>query len=555
MKRVRATRIVVVGVVLAVLSGCAAIPTSGPVERVDDESGLGESTVRYTPTGPAPGASRVQILSGFLDAMLAYPVSHQLAAQYLTPEAAAAWRPGSGTTVYDAATTSDDDDGTGVDLQVSARLDDQGRFRPVRAAHRVELDLRRVDGQWRIATPPDGVLVSADWYDDYVRPFNLYFLDASGQHLVPDPVHEVVGDQLATSLMTSLAAGPTGGEPPGLTTAVPPSDELRSSVPIVDAVAQVDFSTRVADLSTEDQRRLSAQIAWTLRQVPSVTDLRITGDGSVVAPTGDAIQDVSGWASFGPDKSRRWVYATTEAGVRQVGPTSSSPVPGFDAEPAADVSMVTSGADLVVAVGTAVARIGVVGSDEALEVSGSRFARPVIDIDGFAWLLDRPGGGVRLRVSDGTGLDTVDVGAASDFSAFSVSPDGARYVAVVDEVLVVGGIDRREGRPVRLTEPTPIPTAEQRAVRGRSPVWIDGVRIAYLGSPGSQVQSIRIDGTDPVDGWPGGGQLLPDVTPVSLVSTSAAASDLYLLDVDGRLWFLGPTRWIEIDIAAVRGIA
>ena len=42
---------------IALLTGCATIPTSGPVERVEDESGLGESTVRYMPAGPAKDAT------------------------------------------------------------------------------------------------------------------------------------------------------------------------------------------------------------------------------------------------------------------------------------------------------------------------------------------------------------------------------------------------------------------------------------------------------------------------------------------------------------------
>ena len=77
---------------VVVLAGCAGIPTSGPVERVEDEVGLGESTVRYTPSGPIAGMTETQIVRGFLDAMLAYPVTHRVAAEYrsaASPSAAA----------------------------------------------------------------------------------------------------------------------------------------------------------------------------------------------------------------------------------------------------------------------------------------------------------------------------------------------------------------------------------------------------------------------------------------------------------------------------------
>ena len=69
--RVRAATLVALAVVAALLTGCATIPTSGPVERVEDESGLGESTVRYRPAVPAKYATETQIITGFLGAMLA----------------------------------------------------------------------------------------------------------------------------------------------------------------------------------------------------------------------------------------------------------------------------------------------------------------------------------------------------------------------------------------------------------------------------------------------------------------------------------------------------
>ncbi|WP_313410360.1 GerMN domain-containing protein, partial [Aeromicrobium sp.] len=317
-----------VALAVVVMAGCAAIPTSGPVERVEDEAGLGESTVRYMPAGPANDATETQIINGFLDAMLAYPVTHRVAAEYLTPEAAQQWRPGRSTTVYTDAEVFSVSVGSGwIDLRTESRLDAQGRLRSSDRAQRFDLELTRVDGQWRIATPPDGVLVSRDWFDDYVRAFDLYFLDAAGRHLVPVPVHEVVGDQLATSLMTSLAIGPHE-DTPALITAVPPASDLRASVPVVDGVAQVDFATRVGELSPSAQKQLSAQVAWTLRQVPVVTDLQITGDGTVVAPTGDAIQDARGWASFGPDKSRRWAFVVAGGTVHQVGVRARAPLRG-----------------------------------------------------------------------------------------------------------------------------------------------------------------------------------------------------------------------------------
>lgn len=540
----------VVAVLAAVLTGCASIPTSGPVERVEDEAGLGESTVRYMPAGPARDATETQVINGFLDAMLAYPVTHRVAAEYLTPAAAQEWRPGRSTTVYSRAEVFSVSVGTGwIDLATESRLDAQGRLRRTGPSRRIDLDLRRVDGQWRIATPPDGVLVSSDWFDDYVRAFDLYFLDESGRHLVPVPVHEVVGDQLATSLMTSLALGPREGAPE-LGTAVPPAGDLRASVPVVDGVAQVAFSSRVGELSATVQKRLSAQVAWTLRQVPVVTDIQITGDGTVVAPSGDAIQDASGWASFGPDKSRRWAFVVAGGTVHQVGVRSRAPMPGPFGGDDEGASSVTAADDRVAAVWADRARVGAIDGGDPVEISGERFLRPVIDIDALTWLVDRPGGRARVRIHDGESIALVPAPGLEGVTSFAVSPDGARYAATADGRLLVGGVERADGRVVSLSRPVRLSTR----VAARQVVWADGSRVAHLGPVGTQVQSVRIDGTDAVDAWPGGGQLLSDIEPVELVATSAAQSDLYLRDVEGGVWVLDRTRWVPVDVPLSSGL-
>jgi len=547
----RATAALVLALVAAVLAGCAAIPTSGPVERVEDEAGLGESTVRYMPAGPTRDATETQIINGFLDAMLAYPVTHRVAAEYLTPEAAQEWRPGDATTVYTRAEVFSVSVGSGwIDLATESRLDAQGRLRGSGGSQRIDIELERIDGQWRISTPPDGVLVNTGWFEDYVRSFDLFFLDESGSHLVPVPVHEVVGDQLATSLMASLALGPGRGSP-GLTTAVPDASTLRASVPVVDGVAEVDFSAPVGEMSVAAQRRLSAQVAWTLRQVPVVTDVRISGSGTVIAPSGDAVQDASGWASFGPDKSRRWVFVTAGGRVHQVGLRSRRPMPGTWGDDDQDAAMVTASEDRAAAVWADRARVSSATGSNPVDISGDGFLRPVIDIDQKTWLVDRPGDRTRIRVHDGASIVLVPATGLDGLSSFAVSPDGARYAATSGGRLLVGGIERREGRIVSLARPRVLRTQDP----ARQVVWVDGSRVAHLGPAGTQVRSVRIDGTDPVDAWPGGGQLLPDIEPVGLVATTAARSDLYLIDAEGEVWVLDRTRWVPVDVPQARGIA
>ncbi|MET0467294.1 MAG: LpqB family beta-propeller domain-containing protein, partial [Aeromicrobium sp.] len=390
-----------------------------------------------------------------------------------------------------------------------------------------------------------------DWFEDYVRAFDLYFLDETGRHVVPVPVHEVVGDQLATSLMTSLALGPQADDAPGLTTAIPPADELRASVPVVNGVAQVDFSRRVGDLSIATQKRISAQVAWTLRQVPAVTEIQVTGDGTVVAPTGDLLQDAGGWASFGPDKSRRWVYVTAGGIVHQVGARAQEPVPGAWGRDDGGATMVVVADDRAVGVWSDRARITAADGSDPLEVTGEGFLRPVLDIDGKAWLVDHVDGRARVRVHDGRSFALVPSPGLARLSSFAISPDGTRYAATASGRLLLGGVMRVEGRVVGLTRPVEQATPDP----ARQVVWVDGSRVAHLGPRGTQVRSVRIDGTGVVDAWPGGGQLLPDIVPVGLVATAAASSDLYLIDDAGGVWMLDRTQWVSVDVPLARGIA
>ncbi|HPU14295.1 MAG TPA: GerMN domain-containing protein [Aeromicrobium sp.] len=548
-------RLTVALIVTSVLTAaCAAIPSSGQVERVDDDGGLGQSTVRYTPAGPIPGASREQIMRGFLDAMLAYPVSHRVAAQYLTAGAARSWRPNESTTVYSVAQPKTEGASSWLELQLSSYLDEQGRLSPSSATERLEVDMVKQDGQWRINTAPPGVLVSQRWFDDYIRGFELYFLDESGRRVVPVPVYEVVGDQLATSLMTSIAIGPKRADPPGLSTAVGEAADLRSSVPIVDGVAEVEFSTRVGELSAAKQRQLSAQIAWTLRQVPGVTGIQVTGDGTVVAPAGDAVQDALGWASFGPDKSRRWVTAVVKNAVYQVHDLAVVPVSGPWGKNASGAALVTTGHDQVAAVWPDRARVTAAEDlKDTIEVGGDQFLRPVIDREAAVWLVDSVGGRNRIRVVTGAGprvlaeLPNYGLGRAS---SFAVSPDGSRYALVVDHRLYLGGIDRRGGKPIGLTEPVRLKTGQ----RVTEVAWLESVTLGYLADGVRQLQSVRIDGTGAIAAWPGGGQLLGEIEPVALFATAEPQPDVYLQDAAGGLWVLDRTRWVKVDLGKVSGI-
>ena len=546
------------------MSACAGIPSSGPVTRVADDGGLGESTVRYSPARPAEGASPQQIVRGYLDAMLAYPSSSGTATAFLTTDGAKKWGPAAGVRVYSSIgisspTLAAGEDGETTDktrnpvevqtrLVVDASLDQQGHY--TRSARPAELTYRleRVDGEWRIANPQVGLLVSRKFFDDYFRPFNVYNFDQPGRRLVPDPVHLLVGDQLATGLVTSLARGPAASTAGAVRTYLPPLDALRPSVPVSDdGVADVEFSSDFSAMPQSARDRLSAQIVWTLRQVPDVTAVRLAGASSVLS--GDSgPQDVSSWGGYGPSIARGRAYAISEGRVVQIDDSTVKRISGAwgrDARGAVAIGVSEDGVAGVLG-GRKLVRVTNRKGTDARTFAGSRFITPRWDDDGNAWLLDHQGTRSRVRLVTGDRVRTLNTGRLADLdvTTFALSPDGSRYAVTAQGVagpsLLVGWVKRNaDDRILGLSDPTDVhtPTRSPRSVS-----WSSGTELTYLADSqsGRQVYTTAIDGSSTSGGLSRGGALLPDVRPSALAIGVGPSPNRYAADARNRLWILEP---------------
>ncbi|MET0448027.1 MAG: GerMN domain-containing protein, partial [Aeromicrobium sp.] len=316
----RPVRYLVAVLVTTVASACAVIPSSGPVTRVADDEGLGQSAVRYAPARPIPGASPEQIVRGYLDAMLAFPVSSRTASAFLTPAAAEVWSASAQVRIYSGPEVAQTEEagnrgelrnqpGGPVSVRLGftedAQLDRQGRYTRRAAPAALSYSLEQVDGEWRIANPQSGILIDRKFFADYFRPFELYFFDRPGRRLVPETVHLVSGDQLATTLVANLTGGPAPEGTDAIRTYVPARKSLRPSVPISDdGIADVEFTQDFGDLSSSAREHLSAQVVWTLRQVPGVEGVQIVGGSTALAAGGDEVQPIQAWGGFGPSTAR-----------------------------------------------------------------------------------------------------------------------------------------------------------------------------------------------------------------------------------------------------------
>ncbi len=554
-------------VVAAVAAGCAGIPSSGPVERVADDGGPDQSTVRYEPIGPSRGASPQQIVRGYLDAMLAYPVSTGTAASYLTPAAARGWRSSEGVRVYTSpeVTLPGPDSDRAVDVLLRstevARLDRQGHHTRSRGKRERTYRLERVDGEWRIANPQDGVMVTRTYYGDYFRPYPLLFFDASGERLVADLVHLAVGDQLPTGLVTSLARGParTAGT---LRTYVPDAGDLRPSVTISRNVADVEFSAPRTRLSEAGQDRLAAQIVWTLRSVPGLEGVRITAGTAILSARGERVHPIEAWGGFGPPTGDDHTYAVLDDQLVEIEGAAVRPFPGEwgrDARGAVE-AVVSDDAVAAVLGGRNEVRVTDRDGGDALSVPGDGFIAPDWDRDDRLWLVDRPAGSTRVRVVEGRRPRTLATGdLRGAVESFAISPDNGWYAATTrsgDGTLLVGPVRRdKDDRVTGLGAPRVLPIG---VARPRSVGWVSTTRVGFLGASdaGVQLYDVALDGTDLAGGDTGGGPLLPDVDATTLADRIGSESGRWVVDAEQRLWYLPPDGlWRLVDDRRFTGLS
>lgn len=529
---------------VATLVGCASIPTSGQVQRGPVETEPPGSTESFRPAPPAAGASPTEIAHGFLDAMLAYPVSSRVAAMYLTPEAADAWNPRTETRVYADPRAVEQGSSVQMRITTSSLLDSRGRWSAGPGEEVVDFDLERVDGQWRISNPPAGSLVTEGFFEDYVRPFNLYFIDRARGVLVPVPVHLVVGDQLPTRLMAALAQGPDDSV--SATTVVPEPDALRPAVPVnPQGVADVSFSASSGRDTTSD-RDMSAQIVWTLKQVLGVRAVRISVGGDVVSPGAGPNQPTTSWSGFGPDGTERRVVVLSDGEAFTMDGKRAERL-RIDAAGASAAAMSTR---IAVSRDHGIDVLGVGGTVIAT-LAGSGLLAPVVDRHEHVWAVSAGG---LVSLFDGEVRDVATLPGRLD--SFAVSPDASRYAVVRDGRVGIGQIIREAGAVTGLTPPRWLDTQTH---EGTVVEWLDSTRVVHLSRlPGGELEAwaTRIDSSSTI--LLQSGPSLDGVSIAGLVDLAVAGAttrSIYALDDAGDVWLLDGDAWALTSASGVTALS
>lgn len=443
-----------------VVAGCSQVPTSGPVVSGNPVRAQEQPPyVAFGAAAPEPGADPAGIVDGFVDAMSAFHPGYDVAKQFLTPEAASTWEPSTHVLVHEGTRPSlevVEDNRVEMTVTVSGTVLPDGSYITTEAGQtrQFQLELERVEGEWRISNPPEGTLISEDNFAREFEAHNLCFFDPGYRVFVPDPVYVPKSGQAATLLAQRLLDGPSDWLEPAVRTAFPESADLSvSSVPVESGTATVELSEEAQGTQPEQREQMVAQLACTLGGLTEVTAVAVNADGVSMLGQGVTAVQPSDYERYDPDRLTEGgaLYAVRDTGVvvadqedeflPVTGPLGS--LRGVD-EVAVDPSrgraatVVKERTELQLAEFTD-------GAVRRLLYEGEGLAAPAWDLLGLVWAVDRSGGQGRLVALDpergeinvqGTELEELDV------SRFSIAPDGTRLVLVADGQAYVGLIVR-----------------------------------------------------------------------------------------------------------------
>jgi hypothetical protein len=521
-----------------VLSGCAQIPTSGPVKSGGDpQLAQADNRVRSIGRPPRPGDSPTNVVEGFLASSADFRNDHAVAREYLTPTAAQRWRPQAGTVVYDPTASPPTPgggpvtvDSTDLTYEVTeqGRINEDGSFTSVAPGTAVtrSFHLTKVDGEWRISSLEDGLLLSSADVDDAYHRVALYFVAPSGTTVVPDLVFLPELPGLTTKVVARLLRGPAADLHGAVSSAFPDGTALDvNAVSVTNGLATVQLNSAARQANDEARVQMSAQLVYTLKQFPEITHVRITAGGQDLGVTGVAVEQPfsTSWPLYDPDylsTNEPSAYYAHAGAIGSFGKGTFNPVrnSGGRAAPPLRTPAVSLDLQRLSAVGTdgRTVYVGPMAVNATMQprIKGTDLSQPSWDRGQNLWVVNRGSGELWYLADGAQGVQVVALPrdpAGLDLTGVAVGRDGARVALIfgtgAHAILEVAAIQRIEtvdgGERVGLIdihEPRPDLSGV------RDVTWADATTIAVLGSvAGSGTgpfvldpQGYRIDNIQPL---------------------------------------------------------
>ncbi len=533
------------------LAACASIPTSGSVEQgsvVEEEATQG---LRYYPSGPSDGASREEIVQGFIDAGTGMQNDFGTARQYLTDDAAAAWQPNAQVLITSGQVSmrTNDNNVINVSVTVTGKVDGNGVYREELSSSNeaLEFTLQQVDGQWRISEAPDGVVLLRQAFTDLFRSTPLTFFDVAERYTTQDLRWFPNTDDYASRVVRELLRGPSEWLYPGdaVASAFPSGTTLLSDVTIAEGQATVNLSgeasaaASAADLSL---MRLQLERSLTVLDEVQSVELRVNGariDASL--PSDDAVTtspDVNSLPLVYQNGSMGYLNSSSLSlpnGAENVDAAAAelNPIRGALSASRQTVTMLTEE-------GTYAMRYD--DTEPTLIDSRGGQIEPALDNWDWVWTQSTSQTGLYVsKIGEGSIFEIpLPSGVAPDFISHQVSRDGTKLAVLFDDgdgvTLAIMPIVRDGGEPMALGDPLllEMPGTEDTA---NDVAWVDSNSVAMLVDDG--------DGTTEVRLYRVGGELtsLGTIPNAVQVTGSNTLAGMRVVDRQGIVYAPRGTRW------------
>jgi hypothetical protein len=540
----------------ALLVGCSTVPTSSPNVVITQAPNRSDEPIGIEPVSPEKGATPEEIVRGFIDAAASSTRQHPIAREYLTPQAAKTWSDESDITIispsYSAVTT---EAGTvRVSADLVGKVDQRGIFSlSDEENYTREYTLEKVGKEWRIADPPDGLVMLLPDFSRLYDQLPAYFLDPTGQRLVPDPRYLIAGDSQPTALVNRELEGASSALASGVHNPLEGA-QLRRAITASSAIVTVDLTGLSPDPSRE-LSELCAQLVWTLQPF-GARSVQVLIDGEPVAIDGvPSVQTVDTWASFSPEGSavdaighylfNGAVYTVDgkpvpgPAGAGAYGLTSAAVSANSDGQ-------LTTMSGTAAGAGGATLFMGAYGGDLGAVLSGDTLSAPSVSATRDETWVVRGGDDV-VRVPAGgpaQSVSTPTLAGLGRATVLQLSPDGVRAAVVIDGPegprLYVGTVSRTPDGGVSLPDLRQITPSLSQVV---DVAWRTSSSLLVLArDPG---QSRTVPYTVGVDGWNP-----QDVGTAGLpnepTAVAAAPGRLPLVSAAGSIWEFSAGTWVTL---------
>lgn len=483
----------------SLLAGCTGIPYVGGVNKGVPVADISNSEIQFLPAGPATDSSPEQILLGFVDAATSPTGEWAIARQYLAPDFARTWNPSAGVLIDRGNRSISEQNSTSFTLstEVEGSVDAQGNFKSAATADTTEFkySFAKVDGQWRIAGGPNGVVIDARTFPRVFSPSTLYFYSPNFDNLVPDVRWFPARSATTTRVVAALMRGPSTwlSESGVAVNSIPIGATLvAEAVPVQAGSALINLDARSFKAGDVTTNRMLRQIAASLSGLVEVSTVEVLFSGVLQGKLAvPAAQSLA--ASSGSDQA----LVIRDGVMGFLAADQVSPIAGLSsAVTALAPSRVALTRDRAQAVVNTATGVSVVRADAQVTPVDARSGLIPAAIDGSSFIWTVPEDSPRVVLVTGLAGTARSVRVpwtdAKRISFLSFSPDGSRLMAGLvtasGNKICIAGVRRGDD-----LWPNDVgPCAETAAPTGTllSGAWLDGARVAVLST--TNVSNLRI---------------------------------------------------------------